>query len=298
MKVRAPAKVNLYLEIVRRRPDGYHELKTVFQTIGLADEVTVARLPAGRPIELKVIAGRHEAGMCPSDRRNIVWKAAELFFQAFKIVGSCRITLKKNAPIQAGLGGGSSDAAAALMGLAKTFLPGKGMRPKERKLLRAVAKRCGADVPFFLEGGCALATGIGERIRRIGPVPRFWAVVVKPDFGCATPEVYGWYDAQNSTQKRLTPRPNLSRITRPIGRRRTVKEWAPYLYNSFEEVVFARRPELANIKRTLIENGALNACLSGSGSAVYGLAASKRQGEKIRAALGRRHGRVWVVPSV
>lgn len=302
----APAKVNLFLDITGLRPDGYHEIRTVFQTVSLYDRLILSKSPKGSPrIVFKVRARGEAAKLCPSDERNIVWKAADLFFKEFRIDGSCRIVLEKNIPIQAGLGGGSSDAAAALNGLARLFLKKK---PKGmERALQKIAKACGADVPFLLQGGCAEASGIGEKIRRISPTPRFWAVVVKPPVGCPTKDVYQWLDESLGWKKgspaklsgpELTYRPKIHKITRQMGLRKPAKQWGSLLFNSFEAVVFQKHPQLAQTKQFLLDQGAFAACLSGSGSALFGLVSSKSEGLKIVRAFPPSSGKAWLVRSV
>ncbi len=309
MKVLAPAKINLFLEVTGMRPDRYHELETLFQTISLYDRLEMTRAPKGAPrIRFEVRGDAALRRLCPGDASNIVWKAADLFLKKFKIDVPIRIALEKNIPIQAGLGGGSSDAAAALNGLARLF----GLRKRKgfERDIRAIAKACGADVPFLLRGGCALAAGIGDRVRPLPRTPRFWAVVVKPPVGCPTKDVYGWLDAargwdrpgrrekRRAVDSGLTRRPKIHTITRLIRENKPAGEWGKHLYNAFEAVVFQKHPRLEEIKRFLLMEGAQAASLSGSGSALYGLVSSKNAGERIRRALKLSSGKAWVVRSV
>ncbi len=314
MKVLAPAKVNLFLEVTALRPDRYHEIETLFQTISLYDRLEIQKASAKKSrksavnpssfIHFAVTGDPKLRKLCPANASNIVWKAAERFLSAFKINQGVRITLEKNIPIQAGLGGGSSDAAAALNGLAKLF--GVKRQKGAAKKLRAIAKSCGADVPFLLQGGCALATGIGDKVRRLHQTPRFWAVVVKPPEGCPTKDVYGWLDADRGWARKgrrpvdsgLTYRPRIHRISRLIREKKSAGEWGQHLYNAFEPVVFQKHPRLEKIKRFLLSQGAQAASLSGSGSALYGLVPSKKAGEKVRRALQPSLGKAWVVRSV
>lgn len=309
MKVLAPAKINLFLEVTGLRSDRYHEIETLFQTISLYDTIDLSLAAKGAPrIRFEVRGDAALRKLCPADASNIVWKAADLFLKKFEINAPVRIALEKNIPIQAGLGGGSSDAAATLNGLARLF----GLRKKKgfERDLRAIAKACGADVPFLLQGGCALATGIGDRIRPLPRSPRFWAVVVKPPVGCPTKDVYGWLDDARGWGQRggrgikfpvdsgLTRRPKIHTITRLIREGKPAGEWGKHLYNAFEAVVFQKHPRLEEIKRFLLAAGAQVASLSGSGSAIYGLVSSKKAGEKIRGALKLSSGKAWVVHSV
>lgn len=312
MKARAPAKINLYLDILGSREDGYHRIETLFQTVSLYDELEVrdAGPGSGVSLEVKRDGGRPMGEECPADGRNIVWKAAERFLEKFRPGRGCRIALTKRIPIQAGLGGGSSDAAATLQALSKLFLGRKAREPRTRSALHRMATRLGADVPFFLEGGCAEATGIGERIAPLGTFPRFWAVVVKPRIGCPTKEVYRWFDERfgkgtrierrkTIAQSGLTCQPKLNKISRLVSQKRPLKVWVPCLYNRFEEVVFGKFPELARIKDSLIDLGAENALMSGSGSALYGIVSSREKGERMLPRLKKAgHENAWLVRSV
>lgn len=319
MKILAPAKINLYLNIVGKRKDGYHKIETIFQTVSLYDSLEiVARVstptaadPAiyDKAVQLAVLRRNiggpknHPQTDCPKDRNNIVWRAAELFFRKFKLSGKCKIALKKEIPIQAGLGGGSSDAAATLRGMAGLFLKNNLDRSKSEILLHQIALELGADVPFFLSGGCAQASGIGEKIARIVPAPKFWAVIVKPAVGLSTPAVYRWFDQDQNQfaserKSELTSPPDLNKIVYSIRAQKSVKDWSRCIYNCFESVVFKRVRELGKIKQLLIRSGAMNACLSGSGSALFGIASSRLQAERIKKRLKDSRLKSWIVHSI
>ena len=299
MNLKAPAKINLYLDILGRRADGYHELKTLFQTVSLYDELSLRARPApSASIHLDVDMSALHSGskkVCPGDRTNIVWRAAELYLEKFPAKKSLHFTLKKQIPVQAGLGGGSSDAAAALLALSQ-----KRQTPNQ---LTTIAAKLGADVPFFLNKGCAVASGIGEKLAPIRPIPRFWAVIVKPKIGLSTKEVYGWLDSASTRKKApsgsLTNTPNLNKIINLIRKGKSMKEWSPCLFNRFEEVVFEKVSELRAIKSRLLDSGAHNALLSGSGSALFGLATSRQEALNIKTKFNTRRGEgVWVVHSL
>lgn len=305
MNILAPAKINLYLNITGVRENGYHEIETLFQTVSLYDSLDVRALKnPGKPsvrltMEQDASLSAHSGGQCPPDSQNIVWKAAELFFRARGKAGNCSIRLRKNLPIQAGLGGGSSDAAAILKALSRLY---PGLPGGSEKLSR-IALKLGADVPFFLKGGCAQASGIGEKITPLRPYPRFWAVVVKPPLGLSTKEVYGWYDrdrkpSKNGAGRGLTSKSNLPIMRSLILGRKPAGDWCPYIFNCFEDVVFKRVPELKKVKERLLDGGALNACMSGSGSAFFGIAGSRKKGEELKRKINRFYGQVWVVRSI
>lgn len=310
MKITAPAKINLYLEIGKKRKDGYHELTSLFQTVGLYDEMEIhlptnwlepsrGNLPVGGEvnptISLRVFPAQARK-ICPENSKNLVWRAVELFQKKFSISSPVKILLKKRIPVQAGLGGGSSDAAATLKTLAQLF-------PNHTKIsaLKKIALQLGADVPFFLEGGCALASGIGERIRSLFSSPKFWCVIVKPSLGLSTAEVYRWLDQDNLkgvSQDGLTSRQNLNKILYLIKQKKSAQEWSRYIYNSLERSVYKRVTMLSHLKEKIIQYGAWNACLSGSGSALFGIVSSQSVGEKIKQKLQGRGREIWVVHSL
>ncbi len=244
MRVRALAKINLSLRVIGTRPDGYHELRTVFQSIDLHDELTIRR--TSRPLELTC-----DDPACPAGRENLVWRAAEAVWRAAGRSGGpfgVAIHLLKRIPMEAGLGGGSSDAAAAIRALGRLW----GV---ERTRQRAIAIALGADVPFFLEGGMALGLDRGDLLFPLPDRPREWVVVALPPRGISTKDAFRWFDAGVSSRRR--------RGIRPLE---TV-DWR----NDLEEVVARRCPEVSALARTLARAGASRALMSGSGSAVFGL---------------------------
>jgi 4-diphosphocytidyl-2-C-methyl-D-erythritol kinase len=251
---RALAKVNLDLRVLGTRPDGYHELRTVFQTIDLHDVLTAQEKPG--PFVLKC----RTPGV-PLDDRNLVWRAAAALWKALGRGGDpCDtvVTIEKGIPLEAGLGGGSADAAAGLQVLARLW----GGTPVS--LLREVAAGIGSDVPFFLSGGTALGLGRGEEIYPLVDLPPHWVVVVRPPFGVSTAEAYSWYDEDRSGGVR-EPRGELQILPVPWPTR------AAQMVNDLEAPVMRRHPEIGAIKSALREAGALAAAMSGSGSAVFGL---------------------------
>jgi len=252
--VLAHAKINLDLRVLGARADGFHELRTVFQSIDLADELTcVARRG---PIVI-----RTRAPGVPTDQRNLVWQAAAALWRAIGGDGEPRdlaVTLKKRIPVQAGLGGGSSDAAAALRALSRLW--GVALDASQ---LREVASELGADVPFSLCGGTALGLGRGDEIYPLMDLPRHWLVLVLPPFGVSTAEAYGWYDEDRTAGYRTSVLPQSPGLPWPSR--------AAQLINDLEGPVSRRHPEITAIKTTLRASGAVGAAMSGSGSTVFGL---------------------------
>jgi 4-diphosphocytidyl-2-C-methyl-D-erythritol kinase len=256
IQVPAFAKVNLRLDVLARRADGYHELRTIFQSISLHDTLQLER-SRNRGIELTILGDPVLAAGVP--RENLVWRAAEALRRHVKFPGGVRITLKKRIPAGRGLGGGSSDAAAALAGLLR--LTKRRIAPER---LLEIAAGLGADVPFFLFGGRALGTSRGDEIYPLPESKRQTLLVVSPrDIAVSTRDAYAWLD------RRLTKNPDNPRLWSFCA-----LCWSPQedpLSNDFEAVVFRRHPRLGRIRRDLLRAGAAEAALAGSGSAVFGI---------------------------
>lgn len=250
------AKINLDLRVLGVRADGYHDLRTVFQSLALHDTVTLT-LRRG-PFEIACT----DASV-PTDRRNLVWKAASLLCRtAVSSRGQNEPTgvlvrLDKRIPAQAGLGGGSANAAVTLLGLAHLW-----KLALDVPTLSRLAARLGADVPFFLAGGTALGLGRGDDIYPLADLPGTAVVVVRPAFGVSTVEAYQWLDTD------ARRRPGRER-TRPLPP--GWPAWAASLTNDLEPSVSARHPTIGRIKQALLDAGAVAAAMSGSGSAVFGL---------------------------
>jgi len=251
MRVRAFAKINRSLRIVGVRPDGYHELRTEFQSIALHDSLTL-RATRG-PFRLTC-----DEPACPSDATNLVSRAAGLVWAAAGRDGAPRgvsIELTKRIPLCAGLGGGSSDAAAALGALGKLWRVG-------RATLQAIAPSLGADVPYFLEGGRMLGVDRGDTLERLRDGRAAWVVLVIPAFGVSTTDAYAWWDAAEGSP-RARPRRAISRRGTRVG--------LPQRGNDLQPIVAKRHPEIGRIVTALRKVGASEAAMSGSGSAVFGL---------------------------
>jgi 4-diphosphocytidyl-2-C-methyl-D-erythritol kinase len=250
---RAHAKVNLDLRVLGTRADGYHELRTVFQTIELHDTLTCLQRRGALTLRCRTQG-------IPLDERNLVWRAATALWTAIGRPGEphdTHITIQKAIPAAAGLGGGSADAAAALVALARLW----GGAPVS--LLREVAASIGADVPFFLSGGTALGLGRGEEIYPLVDLPTHWIVIVRPPYGVSTAEAYAWYDEDRAAGLR-EPR-ELQVLPIPWPTR------AAQMINDLEPPVVRRHPEIGTLRTTLRQAGAVAAAMSGSGSAVFGL---------------------------
>src|SRR6476661_459191 len=249
----AHAKVNLDLRVLGTRADGFHELRTVFQTIELHDSLTCIEQPGAFTLRCRT------PGL-PVDDSNLVWRAAASLWNALGREGDPRdtvVVLEKTIPVESGLGGGSADAAAALVGLGRLW----GGVPVT--LLRDVASGIGADVAFFLSGGTALGLGRGEEIYPLVDLPSHAVVIVRPPFGVSTAEAYSWYDEDRSAGLK-EPR-ELQILPVPWPTR------AAQMINDLEPPVVRRHPEITTLRTALRDAGALAAAMSGSGSAVFGL---------------------------
>ena len=252
--VPAFAKINLSLRVLGVRDDGYHAVRTVLQSLALHDTLTFHAARGAFRIECD-----HPA--CPTDRTNLVWRAADLVWRAAGRPAcplGVVVQIAKRIPLQAGLGGGSSDAAAAIRGLVALW---RLDLPRER--LQAIAASLGADVSFFLEGGTALGLDRGDLVFPLIDQQAAWVTLALPPFGVSTREAYGWFDETTMMRRAEALRyRNRARLeTLPAS------EWG----NALEPAVAHRHPEIARLTRDLRKLGAFHAAMSGSGSAVYGL---------------------------
>jgi 4-diphosphocytidyl-2-C-methyl-D-erythritol kinase len=273
--LRAAAKVNLVLEVLGKRPDGYHEIATVMQAVDLSDRVLLEDDAAG---EVTCTS----PGL-PTDGGNLAVRAALALREAAGVQRGVRVALDKTIPVGAGLGGGSADAAAVLLGLNQLW----GLRwPATR--LGAVAGTLGMDVPFFLRGGVALATGRGEQLRRVDG-GSLALVLVNPGVGVSTPEVYGRVTpamyTDGSRARELVKR---LRSRRPSG-------IAAWLYNGLEAAQAGARGEIVRMQAALAAAGALGTTMSGSGPTVLGVARSLDHARQIRARVTRGTWSCWAV---
>jgi 4-diphosphocytidyl-2-C-methyl-D-erythritol kinase len=269
IRANACAKINLSLTIRGIRRDGYHELTTTLQTIALHDRLTFTS--SNGPFEIRCDEPR-----CPTDRSNLIWRAADALWRGAGKRGEpagVRVTVRKRIPLEAGLGGGSSDAAAALRALARLWRV--ALTPAR---LGGLAKRIGADVPFFLVGGTARGSGRGDRLRVLDDPPPMWVALVLPSFGVSTKDAYCWWDEQNRGGSRW---PRQQSPEPPQPSRQAI------LKNDLEAAVGGRHPEIGAIVAGLRASGASHAAMSGSGSAVFGLFDRRRDAEAaVKAAAG------------
>ena len=258
----AHAKVNLFLDILGRREDGYHEISSLMVNVSLADEVAVEPLSEGR-VEVEW------EGPSPAPSPNLCEVAVKAFREKFGWPSGARVRVRKRIPMAAGLGGGSADAAAVLLGLASSA----PFRPSREALLK-VAARVGADVPFFVVGGAALCEGIGERIRPLRPV-EYWLVLCGPGFEISAKEAYGLWD-EHPCRLGISPEGAVRAFEGGDP-----KELAPWLRNAFLPVISRKFPEVRGLIDLVVRAGALGATLTGSGPAVVGLARDRCHAEEV-----------------
>ena len=253
--IRAYAKINLDLRVLGPRLDGYHELRTVFQSIALHDVLEC--VPREGPFAIEC----GTAGV-PLDGSNLVWRAAEALWRALRRPSPVRdvlIRLQKNIPLQSGLGGGSADAAATLIALSRLWkVP---VRPAQ---LTDVAAALGADVPFFLSGGTALGLGRGDEVYPLADLARHWIVLLVPGFGVSTADAYNWYDSERDLSRGGGAR-EAQHVPGPWPSR------AAQMINDLEAPIARHHPEIDQMRTALRRVGALAAAMSGSGSTVFGL---------------------------
>jgi 4-diphosphocytidyl-2-C-methyl-D-erythritol kinase len=285
--VKAFAKINLTLRVFGKRDDGHHTLRTVFQSVALHDTLTFQAAPG--PFRISC-----DDPACPTDRANLVWGAAEAVWGAAGRRGRPRdvaVRIVKRIPLQSGMGGGSSDAAAAIRGLAALWRV--DLSPERRQ---TIAARLGADVPFFLAGGTALGLERGDVLFPLIDPPPTWVTLAIPSFGVSTKDAYGWFDgaggaavASRRSLESLRRRPRSAWLRALPG-----SEWR----NDLEQPVARRHPEIARLSASLRTHGALHAAMSGSGSAVFGLFSSRATAEAAAGALARRGRRTLVTQAL
>jgi 4-diphosphocytidyl-2-C-methyl-D-erythritol kinase len=262
----ANAKVNLFLDVLRRRNDGYHQIDTLFQSIDLSDELKISKSKAS--IEITC----NDPSLA-TDERNLVYKAAKLILAEAQVNSGLRIELSKRIPLSAGLGGGSADAAATLVGINLLFELGYALE----KLIKLGAV-LGADIPFCLVGGAARGEGIGEILTPLDGMPRFWLLVVNPGFSVSTSWVYKNYNF-NWVLTKASKDVNI--LIRNL-REGDLIQAASQMYNALEATVINSYPEVGWLKEELLKSGALAAQMSGSGPTVFGLAENESHARRLK----------------
>jgi len=273
----SPAKVNLYLRIVGKRPDGYHELETVMLPLNFGDEIVLQARKTGLTLEC-------DNPTLPTDDSNLALRAAKKLADVFSVTAGAKITLKKRTPLAAGLGGGSSNAASVLMGLNELW----ELNASQQKL-HALAASMGSDINFFMAGGTALCLGRGERIKPVPCKLSAAVLLVNPGFGISTKWAYEHW-AKAAAESRLTAHPpEVSLLLRALAEDDQAAV-SRCLFNSLEAPSVRKFPVLELIKNVMRDGGATGALMSGSGATVFGLfenePSAKRSAREVRKQFG------------
>ncbi|UFS68866.1 4-(cytidine 5'-diphospho)-2-C-methyl-D-erythritol kinase [Geomonas sp. RF6] len=274
LQLKAPAKVNYRLDVLRRREDGYHDLRMVMQRVNLCDDVEIALTETPG---IRVVCNTPGA---PDGEGNIAWRAANALLALSPWKGGIDISITKKIPIGAGLGGGSSDAATVLMGVNELL----DLSLSEERL-REIGVKLGADVPFFIFKKTAIAEGIGDRLTALEGMPKLWVVLVNPGIHIST----GWvYQSLRLTGEKVAA--NIPRLYGGVG------DVCAILSNDLEQVSFERYPALPALKEELLTVGAAGSLMSGSGSTVFALFEEEKTAKAAAAEIGKRHG--WLSVAV
>lgn len=265
IRLRALGKINLGLDVVRKREDGYHEVRMIMQTVSLYDKLCITK-KTSPGIEIKT-----NLFYLPTNENNLIYKACKMLMEEFEITDGVEVKLRKFIPVAAGMAGGSSDAAAALFGMNKLFHLGLSM---QELMERGV--KIGADVPYCLMRGTALSEGIGEKLTRLPAVPKCHVLIAKPNISVSTKFVYG-----NLHVNELKTHPDIDGIIEGI-RQKNIYQIADKLDNVLETVTAKNYPIIEEIKTDMKTGGALNAIMSGSGPTVFGLFEEEERAYQIR----------------
>lgn len=256
-RIKAYAKINLGLDVVRRLENGYHEVKMVMQTVGIYDVLDFKRIQNGIVITT-------DSGELPTNEDNLIYKAAKLMMEQYHINEGVEIHLEKHIPIAAGMAGGSTDAAATLKGMNRLFDLGCTLKD-----LMELGVKIGADVPYCVMGGTALAEGIGEKLTPLAPAPDCYVLVAKPDINVSTKYVYEHLDAQE-----IVKHPDIDGMVEAIAEE-SLQGILDRMENVLETVTVSAYPVIQTIKDRMKELGAINSLMSGSGPTVFGIFVEK-----------------------
>lgn len=271
INLKALAKINIGLDVLRRREDGYHEVRMIMQTINLFDKIQMKIRKDG---EIMVKTNLY---YLPTNENNLVYKAAKLLKDEFQIKEGVEIELRKHIPVAAGMAGGSSDAAAVLYGMNRIFALGLS---KKQLMERGV--KIGADVPYCLMRGTALAEGIGEELTALTPMPKCPILIAKPGISVSTRFVY-----ENLVLDENTRHPNIDQLISDI-RAGELRDIADHMGNVLESVTIPKYPIIDELKQIMLNHGAMNAMMSGSGPTVFGMFESQVQAKKAYAEIRRK----------
>lgn len=254
LQLKAYGKINLGLDVIRKRPDGYHDLDMIMQMVDVYDDIIIEK-KAGEEIVVKA-----DAAVLSNGKDNLAYMAAKMLFDEFGIKSGVEITIHKRIPIAGGMAGGSSDCATTLIGINEMFNLGLS---KQQLMERGV--KLGADVPYCMLGGTAIARGIGEVLTPLPTPPQCHVIIAKPPISVSTAYVYG-----HIRPDEITKRPDIEQMTLAI-KEQDLNKLSDLLYNVMEEVTVSEYPVIEKLKSIMLEKGALNSIMSGSGPTVFGL---------------------------
>ena len=254
IRLKARAKINLGLDVLGKREDGYHEVRMVMQTIGIYDRLILTKIPEE---EIRITSN---LAFLPVNENNLIYKAIKLLKDEYHFPGGVSVDLNKFIPVAAGMAGGSTDAASTMFGVNRLF----GLNLSMGKMME-LGERLGADVPYSVMRATALAEGIGEKLTRITPVPHMWILIAKPQINVSTRLVYEQLD-MGGIQKH----PDIDGIIRAIEAQDVVRI-AQSMGNVLENVTVPLYPVIETIKQDMLSHGAINAMMSGSGPTVFGI---------------------------
>lgn len=279
IKIKAYAKVNLSLDVIARKENGYHEVEMIMQQVTLYDNVTITKKDKGISINC-------DSMFVPNNHKNIAYKIAEDVLNIYNIESGIHIDIKKKIPVAAGLAGGSANAAAVIKGLNKLFA--LDMTLEEMK---DISLKHGADIPFCIEGGAAVARGIGEELQVIKGLDKVWMVLYKPSIGISTREIYSALDIN-----KIYKHPNTNYLLENLESG-NFKEVARNMYNVLEEVTVKKYSLIKEIEGKMKEYGAIGAMMSGSGPTVFGIFKNYRSAECAYKNLLKKNKQVFLVMS-
>lgn len=268
IRLKARAKINLGLDVLGKREDGYHEVRMVMQTIGIYDRLIITRIPED---EIRI---KSNLEFLPLNENNLIYKAAKLLKEEYGYEGGVEVDLNKFIPVAAGMAGGSTDAASTLFGINKLF----NLKMSQHKMMK-LGLRLGADVPYCVMRGTALAEGIGEKLTSLKPMPHCWILVAKPPVNVSTKLVY-----ENLDISEVVEHPDIDGIIKAIEAQ-DVAGVAEKLGNVLEQVTIPLYPVIDTIKKDMLEHGALNSMMSGSGPTVFGIFPDEETAVKCQAFL-------------
>lgn len=263
IELKAYGKINLGLDVIRKRPDGYHDLDMIMQMVDVYDDIVITKNKTGK-IEVKT-----DTAVLSNGKDNLAYMAAKMLMDEFKIKDGVNIYINKRIPIAGGMAGGSSDCATTLMGINQLFELGLS---KEELMERGV--KLGADVPYCVLGGTAIARGIGEVLTPLPAPADCHVIIAKPPVSVSTAYVYG-----HIKPLEITKRPDIEAMAQSI-KDVDLKKMASLIYNVMEDVTVGEYPIISEIKQVMLDNGALNSIMSGSGPTVFGLFDDKEKAQQ------------------